>query len=196
MGLFRLNSPICRNAQKYHAIRAALARGRPAGPPRRDEQPMAPTLSAVPRRQRGLWAPSRRSQRAQIAAAELPQRPVTAAAAVATPTSRCCCCPRDGSTPGRRLAQPTRADRRCRAAPDGPWGGTRLADARQRPPGAPRHHQRPPAQQQQPHPTPPLLPPHPTPTLVRGGNGQLDVVRCRRSWMRWKGLDEAVPAVQ
>ena len=105
------------------------------------------------------------------------ERHATAAAAVATPTSRCCCCPRDGSTLGRRLTQPARADRRCRAAPGGPWGGTRPADARQRPPGASRHHRGPPAQQQHPHPHPTLLPPHPTPTLVRRGDDRLNVVR-------------------
>ena len=44
--------------------------------------------------------------------------------------------------------------------------------------------------------SPTLLPPHPTPTLVRWGNDQLNVVRWRRSWARWKALNEAVAAVQ
>ena len=74
---------------------------------------MTATPPAAPRSRRSFCSPSRRSPQAQFAAADLPQRLVTAAPTVATPPCPCRLCPHGGSTLQATLALPTRAGSGC-----------------------------------------------------------------------------------
>ena len=80
---------------------------------RRLEPATTATPPAAPRSRRSFCSPSRRSPHAQFAAADLPQRLVTAAPTVATPPCPCRLCPHGGSTLRATLALPARADSGC-----------------------------------------------------------------------------------
>ena len=74
---------------------------------------MTATPPTAPRSRRSFCSPSRRSPQAQFAAADLPQRLVTATPTVATPPCPCRLCPHGGSTLRATLALPARADSGC-----------------------------------------------------------------------------------
>ena len=78
-----------------------------------DQPATTTTPPAAPRSRRSFCSPSRRSPHAQFAAADLPQRLVTAAPTVATPPCPCRLCPHGGSTLRATLALPARADSGC-----------------------------------------------------------------------------------